>query len=112
MKDIEAYVFITFHAPRFNMDEETILYYLNKQKVMPLVVSPHELRLMRECEPPTKHVVHELKRQGFSNKFIADYLNVAPPNISYHLKTKLKNDWVHPTWQGMRAYQKRHNLNF
>lgn len=111
MKDIEAYVFITFHAPRFNMDEETILYYLNKQGVMPVVVTPRELRLMQDFAPPAKYVVHELKRQGFSNKFIAEYMNVAPPNISYHLKTKPKMDWVHPTWEGMRVYQKRQDLS-
>jgi hypothetical protein len=110
MKDIEAYIFITYYAEKFGMDEETVLFYLNKKQVMPVFVSPRELQLMRDFPPSTKYLCHGLKAEGFGVGWIANYLGIPQPNVSYHLKTKPKQEWVHPTWQGMREYQRRQDL--
>lgn len=112
MKDIQAYLFINYYAPHLEMDEETILYYLNKKQVMPIVITKREMELMRNAKPSTKHLCHALKAEGFSVGWIANYLKVPQPNVSYHLKTAPKQEWLHPTWEAIRLYQERHNLNF
>jgi DNA-binding transcriptional ArsR family regulator len=112
LKDIQAYIFITYYAEKFEMDEETILFYLNKKKVLPFYVTPRELRLMRDYPPPTKFMCHALREEGFTVGRIAEYLKIPQPNVSYHLRTKLKQDWLHPTWQAMREFQLRQERQF
>jgi hypothetical protein len=107
MEDIKAYIFISYYAPHLEMSEERQVQYLNDKQVLPVAVGMHELRLMRDAQPSTKYLCHAFKNEGFSVGWIASHLKIPQPNVSYHLKTKPKQEWVHPTWQAIRLHQLR-----
>jgi hypothetical protein len=112
MNDMQAYMFINYYAPHLELDEETILFILNKKQVMPVVITKRELGLMQNATPSTKYLCHAFKNEGFSVGWIASHLKIPQPNVSYHLKTKPKQEWLHPTWEAIRLYQQRHDLRF
>jgi DNA-binding transcriptional ArsR family regulator len=107
MKDIEAYIFLTYYAPKFNMSKKLQLDYLNEQQVMPMMLNMNELDLILYAPPSTKHLVRGLKAEGFSVSWIAEYLKIAQPNVSYHLKNAPKGEWVSPSWKNLRLLKTR-----
>jgi hypothetical protein len=112
MKDIQAYIFISYYAPHLDMSEERQVQYLNDKQVLPVAVGIRELELMRAHPPGTKYLCHAFKNEGFSVGWIANYLKIPQPNVSYHLKTPPKQEWVHPTWEAIRLHQLRVNRGY
>jgi DNA-binding MarR family transcriptional regulator len=119
MKDIEAYIFITFHAPRFNMKKATLMDYLNTQELVPIGLNHSQIESILLYPPSIKHIIWGLKEQGFQVKFIAEYLNLPQPNVSYHIKNPPKEDWRCPILVSLRhtqaaelRYREEHGIQY
>jgi hypothetical protein len=106
MKDIEAYVFLTYYVPKFDMPERVALDYLNSKNLMAFWMTPNEMKAITSFAPSTKHLVHAFKNEGFSVGWIADYLNIPQPNVSYHLKHAPKQEWISQSWQYIRQMKR------
>jgi DNA-binding transcriptional ArsR family regulator len=102
MKDIEAYIFLTYYVPKFDMPKQVALDYLNSKKLMAFHMDHNEMNAITAFAPPVKYLCHGLKAEGFSVGWIAEYLKIPQPNVSYHLRTVPKQDWISQSWQYIR----------
>lgn len=106
MRDIDAYMFLTHHAPTLGMSKKLQLDYFNEKKVMPFHMLEHEMTAILNFPPPIKYVIRAYRDAGFSVGWIAEHLNIPQPNVSYHLRTLPKQDWISQSWQYIRQMKR------
>lgn len=100
MTSMDVFLVLTLNRKMFNLS----LYGAQRliEAETGVIISEQDANLIIKYPPKTKQLIHALSDKGFSPAFIQGYLGMSQSNISYHMNTTGKTEYVNPVWRSLQ----------
>lgn len=105
MRDIDVFLLLTLVKDQYGLTEDAIKRLIQEQTG--ILIGTPDIRQILTHRPTTKQLVQELLNRGYSQRFIATYLQISPASVSYHANTTVKREYCNPVWRNIVDFYNR-----